>query len=118
MNDRFAHVTSTPRRCKANPSGTPEYTSYVRNLYSKLTRDDVNRALKTYLSPANLNVVIVTKDAQGLRDALVGDAVSSIKYDSLKAEDLLAEDKVIGAMKLNIKPENVKIVPVDEVFAK
>jgi zinc protease len=98
--------------------GTPEYTSYVRSLYSKLTRDDVNRALKTYLSPENLNVVIVTKDAQGLRDALVSDAVSSIKYDSEKTKDILAEDKVIGAMKLNIKPENVKIVPVDEVFFK
>ena len=98
--------------------GTPEYTSYVRSLYSKLTRDDVNRALKTYLTPSNLNVVIVTKDAQGLRDALVGDAVSSIAYESPKPDDLLAEDKVIGAMKLNIKPENVKIVPVDEVFAK
>jgi zinc protease len=98
--------------------GTPEYTSYVRSLYSKLTRDDVNRALKTYLTPSNLNVVIVTKDAQGLRDALVGDAVSSIAYESPKPDDILAEDKVIGAMKLNIKPENVKIVPVDEVFAK
>src|SRR5438067_1208684 len=98
--------------------GTAEYTSYVRSLYSKLTRDDVNRALKTYLTPANLNVVIVAKDAQGLRDALVGDAASSIKYESAKPEDILAEDKVIGAMKLNIKPENVKIVPVDEVFSK
>ncbi|HKS23236.1 MAG TPA: pitrilysin family protein [Thermoanaerobaculia bacterium] len=98
--------------------GIPEYTSYVRNLYSKLTRDDVNRALKTYLTPANLNVVIVTKDAQGLRDALVSDAVSTIKYDSPKPDDIMAEDKVIGAMKLNIKPENVKIVPVDDVFAK
>jgi zinc protease len=98
--------------------GTPEYTSYVRSLYAKLTRDDVNKALKKYLSPENLNVVIVTKDAQGLRDALVGDAVSTIKYESAKPDDILAEDKVIGAMKLNIKPENVKIVPVDEVFAK
>jgi len=98
--------------------GTPEYTSYVRSLYAKLTRDDVNRALKTYLSPENLNVVIVTKDAQGLRDALVSDAVSSIKYESPKPDEILAEDKVIGAMKLEIKPENVKIVPVDEVFAK
>jgi zinc protease len=90
----------------------------VRNLYSKLTRDDVNRALKTYLTPANLNVVIVTKDAQGLRDALVSDAVSTIKYDSPKPDDIVAEDKVIGAMKLGIKAENVKIVPVDDVFAK
>ena len=98
--------------------GTPEYTSYVRSLYSKLTRDDVNKALKTYLSPANLNVVIVTKDAQGLRDALVSDAVSTIKYESPKPDEIMAEDKVIGAMKLSIKPENVKIVPVDEVFGK
>ena len=30
----------------------------------------------------------------------------------------MAEDKVIGAMKLSVKPENVMIVPVDEVFAK
>ncbi|HEV2719176.1 MAG TPA: insulinase family protein, partial [Thermoanaerobaculia bacterium] len=96
--------------------GTPEYVSYVRNLYSKLTRDDVNRALKTYLTPANLNVVIVTKDAQGLRDALVSDAPSAIKYDSPKSEDIVAEDKVIGTMKLGIK--DVKIVPVEEVFAK
>jgi zinc protease len=98
--------------------GTPEYTSYVRNLYSKLTRDDVNKALKTYLSPANLNVVIVTKDAQGLRDALVSDAASTIKYESPKPDDIMAEDKVIGTMKLSIKAENVKIVPVDEVFSK
>jgi zinc protease len=98
--------------------GTPEYTEYVRGLYAKLTRDDVNRALKTYLSPQNLNVVIVTKDAQGLRDALVSDAVSTIKYDAPKPEDIVAEDKVIGAMKLGIKPENVTIVPVDDVFAK
>jgi zinc protease len=98
--------------------GTPEYTQYVRGLYAKLTRDDVNRALKAYLSPANMHVVIVTKDAQGLRDALVSDAVSSIKYESPKPDDIIAEDKVIGAMKLDIKAENVKIVPVDEVFAK
>ena len=98
--------------------GIPEFTSYVRNLYSKLTKDDVNRALKTYLTPKNLSVVIVTKDAQGLRDALVSDAVSTIKYDSPKPDEIMAEDKVIGSMKLGIKPENVKIVPVDEVFAK
>jgi len=26
--------------------GTPEYTQYVRGLYGKLTRDDVNNAIK------------------------------------------------------------------------
>jgi zinc protease len=65
-----------------------------------------------------LSVVIIAKDAEALRDALVADAFSPIKYDSDKAADLLAEDKVIGARKLSIKPENVRITPVEEVFAK
>lgn len=74
--------------------------------------------LEKYISAKNLNVVIVTRDAEGLRDQLVKDDFSAIKYDSPKPDDIVAEDKVIGAYKLNVKPENVKIVPVDDVFAK
>jgi zinc protease len=98
--------------------GIPEYTAYMRAQYAKLTRDEVNAALKKYLSAKNLNVVIVTKDAEGLRDQLVKDDVSAIKYDAPKPDDIVAEDKIIGAYKLNIKPENVKIVAVDDIFAK
>jgi zinc protease len=98
--------------------GTPEYTQYVRGLYAKLTRDHVNKALKKYLSAKNLNVVIVTKDAEGLKKQLVSDAASSIAYDAPKPKEIVDEDKIIGIYKLNIRPENVKIVPVDEVFSK
>ena len=98
--------------------GIPEYTQYMRGLYAKLTRDDVNRAIKKYLSPADMDVVIVTKDAEGLRDLLVSDAPSSITYDAPKPPDIVEEDKVIGAYKLNIKPENVRITPVESVFVK
>lgn len=98
--------------------GIPEYTQYMRGLYAKLTRDDVNRAIRKYISPADMNVVIVTKDAEGLRDQLVSDAFSEIKYDAPKPPDIVEEDKVIGAYKLNIKPENVTITPVERVFEK
>jgi zinc protease len=98
--------------------GIPEYTGYMRAQYAKLTRDQVNAALKKYLSAKNLNIVIVTKDAEGLRDELVKDDFSAIKYDAPKPDDIVSEDKIIGAYKLDIKPENVKIVPVDDVFAK
>ncbi|MEO8033740.1 MAG: insulinase family protein, partial [Acidobacteriota bacterium] len=98
--------------------GMPEYTEAMRAQYAKLTRDDVNRAVKKYLSAKDLSVVIITKDAAALRDQLLKDDVSSITYDSPKAADIVAEDKVIGAYKLGLKAENVKITPVDEVFAK
>ncbi len=97
--------------------GIPEYSDYMRSRYAKLTVDDVNRAIKKYLSAKNLQIVIVTKDAEGLRDQLVSDSFSSIKYDAPKPQ-LAEEDKIIGNYKLNIAPENVRIVPVDEVFGR
>ena len=98
--------------------GMPEYTSYMRSQLQKLTRDDVNRALKKHLSATNMSVVIITKDAAGLRDALLADSFSPIRYDGQKPQSLLDEDKVIGARKLNLTPDRVRITPVDQVFAK
>jgi zinc protease len=98
--------------------GIPEYTTYMRSALQKLTRDDVNRAIKKHLSAKDLSVVIITKDAKGLRDALAADSFSAIKYDAEKPADLLAEDKVIGARKLGIPAEKIKVTPVEEVFAR
>jgi zinc protease len=98
--------------------GIPEFTSYMRQKLAKLTRADVNAAIRKHFSATDLSVVIITKDAAGLREKLLTDAVSTIKYDSEKPKEVTAEDKVIGAMKLGIKPENLRITPVDEVFAK
>ena len=97
--------------------GIPEYTEYMRAQYAKLTREQVNAAIRKYLSTKNMHAVIITKEAEALKNALLSDAPTSIKYDAPKP-DLAEEDKVIGAYKLNIKPENVKIVNVDDVFAK
>ncbi len=96
--------------------GTPEFTSYMREALGKLTLADVNAAVRRHLSATNLNVVMITKDAEGLKSALVADAFSPIKYDGEKGADLLAEDKVIGARKLGILGSNVRITPVSEVF--
>jgi zinc protease len=97
--------------------GIGDYAETMRAAYAKLTRDDVNRAIKKYLSAKNMHVVIITKDAEGLRDTLLADAPSSIKYDAPKPQ-LADEDKVIGNYKLGIKPENIRIVSVDNIFAK
>ncbi|HVR41039.1 MAG TPA: pitrilysin family protein [Thermoanaerobaculia bacterium] len=97
--------------------GTPDYVDFMRAQYAKLTRDDVNRVIKKYLSTKNMHIVIIAKDAEGLRDKLLSDAPSAIKYESPKPE-LAEEDATIGSYKLNIKPENLRIVNVDDVFAK
>ena len=98
--------------------GTPEFTTLMRDALSKLSAADVNAAIKKHLSARNLSVAIITKDAAGLKQALVSDAFSPIKYDANKPQSLLDEDKQIGSMKLNIKPEAVTITPAAQVFAK
>ena len=96
--------------------GIGEFTAFMRESLARLTRADVNRAVRKHLSASDLAVVIITKDAEGLRQALVADAFSPIVYDGEKPAELLAEDKVIGARKLGILPEAARITPVDEVF--
>ena len=96
--------------------GISEFTSYMRERLAKLTREDVNRAVRKHLSATDLAVVVIAKDAEGLKQALLADTFSPIKYDGEKPAELLAEDKVIGARKLGIRAEAVRITPVDGVF--
>jgi zinc protease len=96
--------------------GIGEYTAYMRERLGKLTREDVNRAIKRHLSASDLAVVVIAKDAEGLKQALVGEAFSPITYDAEKPAELLTEDKVIGARKLGIRAAAVRVTPVDEVF--
>ncbi|HEY3119370.1 MAG TPA: pitrilysin family protein [Vicinamibacteria bacterium] len=96
--------------------GIGDFASTMRERLSRLTVDDVNRAIKKHLSGKDLSVVIIAKDAKGLRERLATDAPSTIKYDAPKPPELLEEDKVIGVLKL--QPSSVTVTPVDEVFAR
>ena len=98
--------------------GLPDYVTDMRAKLAKLTRADVNAAVKRHLQAKDLKVVIVTKDAEGFKAALVADEFSPIKYDGEKPKALLDEDKVIGALKLGLRPDAVTITPVEDVFAK
>jgi len=97
---------------------TPEFTRMMREALAKLSVADVNAAIRKHLSSKNLSAVIITRDAAGLKDKLVSDAFSPIAYDAQKPQSLLDEDKQIGALKLGIRPEAVKITPAAAAFAQ
>ncbi len=96
--------------------GTPEFNSYVKGALARLTLDDVNRAIKKHLRASDLDVVVVTKDAQAMKDAIVSGAPSSITYLSPKPKEILEEDKIIGRYELDTS--SVDVVPADTVFEK
>ncbi|MDT7816806.1 MAG: zinc protease [Acidobacteriaceae bacterium] len=94
----------------------PDYVTYMRGQLAKLTLDDVNNAIRKYLKSDSMRIAIITKDAEGLRDAIVNNKPSPITYNSPKPKEITDEDKVIENYKLNVKPEAVVIVPVEKVF--
>lgn len=98
--------------------GIPDFTAYMKDGLAKLSRDQVNAAIRKHLSPDRLVIVAVTPDAKGLAAALGSGGVATVSYDAQKPAALLEEDKVIGALDLGIAPAAVKITPVDEVFAR
>jgi zinc protease len=98
--------------------GIGDYVPYMRDRLAKLTRSDVNKAIRRHLSAEKLTVVMIAKDAEGLKKQLLAPDPSTIAYDAPKPPEVLAEDKVIGSRKLGLVPERVRITPVADVFAR
>jgi zinc protease len=89
-----------------------------RKSLEQMTLAEVNAAIKKYWQYKNMQIVIVTKDAESLKQALVTNTPSPYKYPTLKPLNVLQEDKQISTFKLDIKPENVTIAPVGDLFVK
>jgi len=96
--------------------GLKDFPTYMREELAKLTLADVNRAIKQYLKSDAMRVAIVTKDATGLRDAILSNKVSPITYNAPKPKEIMDEDKIIEAYKIVVKPADITIVPADKVF--
>ena len=89
-----------------------------RKMMDEITLEEVNAAIRKHWQYGNMQIAIVTKDAAGLKDALVKDAPSPITYATPKPAAVLDEDKEIERVSLTVKTENVKIVTVEEMFEK
>ena len=98
--------------------GIPPYGDYLKAALAKLTLEDVNRAVRQHLRTDRLQIVAIAKDAEGLHATLTGSDPTPIVYNTTKPQDVLDEDKLIERLPLNLRPEDVKIVPVEEVFEK
>ena len=96
--------------------GIPDYNAFMRERLSKLTLADVNRAIRQYLKTNDMRVVIITKDAEGLREQIVKGTPSPITYNSPKPPEVMEEDKTIEKYKINVAPAQVVVVPVEQVF--
>lgn len=99
--------------------GYKDFLAEVQKRLPRITREDVNRAIRKYLNFENIHIAVITQDGEGLKKALVDNAPSPITYANPNMpEYVLEEDKTIQVYPLEVKPENVKVVPAVEFFKK
>ncbi|HYR41696.1 MAG TPA: pitrilysin family protein [Terriglobia bacterium] len=96
--------------------GIPDYNSYVKAQLARLSLADVNNAIRTHLKSDRMRIVVVTRNGQAFRDAVVKNTPSPITYNSPKPKAIMDEDKTIEAYRINVKPDDVAVVPVSQIF--
>ncbi|MBN2576595.1 MAG: insulinase family protein [Deltaproteobacteria bacterium] len=91
----------------------------LRARLPRMTKADVDRAVRKHLSAENLAAVVVGDKAAALADALAAGQPTPIVYDTKDTPaEVLAEDKIIEKHPLRISPGDIKIVPVKKMFEK
>jgi zinc protease len=96
--------------------GIGNFNQYMKENLAKLTLSDVNKAIKTYLATNKMRVVMVTKDAEALRDEILGNKPGKIAYAAQKPKEVTDEDKIIETFSIPVTAADVTITPVANVF--
>jgi zinc protease len=99
--------------------GYQDFLAKAQEVLPRLKREDVNRAIKKYLNFENISIAVITQDAESLKNDLLTNAVSPIKYANPNmAKEILDEDKIIEAYPLAVSADRLKIAPAAEFFQK
>jgi zinc protease len=96
--------------------GIPDYNTYVKTALARLTREQVNDAIRRHLRSDRLQIVAVARDAAGLQQQLLADAAQPLAYNSPKPAEIMEEDQLVARRRLGLRPADVTIVPVAQVF--
>ncbi|MBI5490527.1 MAG: insulinase family protein [Deltaproteobacteria bacterium] len=78
----------------------------------------VRRAVARAVTSENVKIAIVAPDGAALADALAADGPSPVEYDTPKSDDILAEDAVTATFPLRIPRENIRVLPVSNLFSR
>lgn len=98
--------------------GVPWDRDGLRERIAKLTREEVNAAIRRHLRADELHIVVVTEGGEAFARELVAGAPSPITYAAEKPAALLEEDKVIAAYDLHLDEGSVRVVRPEALFER
>ncbi len=119
---KFVNVLTKSKRAElgyaidSNFYLTNPYNEFLKDQLAKLTLDDVNRVIKRYIRTNRIIIAAVTKNGDDLKRQLASGDPSPMTYNSPKPQAILDEDKIVERWPLHLKPDDIVVRPVDQVF--
>jgi zinc protease len=90
----------------------------LRQQLESLTAEQVNAAIKKHLQSKDLLIAIATGKPALLREQLTSGQPTKPTYATPKPKAVLDEDETISTYPLGISDQAIRVVPVDEMFAR
>ena len=85
----------------------------------KMTKADVDKAVKKHLVLKGLSIAIVAEKGQEVADALLAGGPTPIVYDTAGTPpEIVAEDDLIKRFPIAFDKADVRVVPVEQLFEK
>lgn len=97
---------------------TASYVDELRGAFPTLDAASVQAAARRHVDPTALRFVVVTPEAEALREALLAPRVDGPAYEHRVTEAVRADDAVIASFPLALEPEDVVVVDVGALFAR
>ncbi|MCU0699497.1 MAG: insulinase family protein [Myxococcaceae bacterium] len=99
-------------------TGTPGHVDSLRAAIATLTPADVQRALRTHVTPDRLSFVFVTRDAEGLVTALTDGAPTPAVYPTPKPADVLEADTRVERFPLPMERARIEVIDAATVMGR
>ncbi|MBA2603747.1 MAG: insulinase family protein [Acidobacteria bacterium] len=92
----------------------PYFIDRIETELQRLTVEAVTRAAREYLRTDDFQAVIISDNALALRERLMKDEPSEVRYENPVTDEVTAADRAIRALKL--RPADVRILPIESTF--
>ncbi len=97
--------------------GTDDFIATLPARLDAVTLDQVNAAIRRHLNASNLRVAVITRGADEFLKELINNTPSPMTYETQGIPaDVIAEDGVVSAYKLNVNRGASRVMDAEEMF--
>jgi len=96
----------------------PGYLGVIRPGLEKVTPATVKTAIGRNLQAGNMWIVIVTSNAEALKQMILSGRPTPIRYQAQQPPHIVEEDVEIAAFPFRVTADDITILPIAEVFER